>query len=512
MSTHFHVSGTGVTGPLAGLRSHYKWWVLVTAIFGAFVSILDATVVNTALPHIQLAFGTDLHTASYVVTGYLLAQGVVIAASGFLANRFGIKRVYLLSLALFTFFSALCGLAWNSDILIFFRVLQGAGGAALFPLSFSLVFGAFPEEQRGLANGIFGIPVLVAPALGPVIGGYLAQYVDWRWIFYLNLPIGIIGIIICWRMVHESLLQRTLPFDLRGFLLIASGLGLLLFGLSNLAYDGWGSLLTVTGPSILALLLLAAYIPIELRTAQPLLDLRLFKRRNYLVGNLMTWVAFASLFGSTFLLPQYLQVLRGLSSFQAGLLLAPQGLASMVGTIVVGLLYSRLGARPLVIMGAIAVALATYLMSQWLSLTSLFAELIPLLIVLGFGFPFLLQATSTAALTGIEGTTLPGANTLLSVSRSAVSSLAVAGLVNLVQAQRLVHQAALAHNGPVSAAVAQQAQALAYQDVYLLSALFTLPLIVLAFFLRTQRRTQKKEETTTFGVSPQTPEAASETR
>ena len=264
MSTHFHVSGTGVTGPLAGQRSHYKWWVLVTAIFGAFVSILDATVVNTALPHIQLAFGTDLHTASYVVTGYLLAQGVVIAASGFLANRFGIKRVYLLSLALFTFFSALCGLAWNIESLIFFRVLQGAGGAALFPLSFSLVFGAFPEEQRGLANGIFGIPVLVAPALGPVIGGYLAQYVDWRWIFYLNLPIGILGILIGWRMLHESELQRTLPFDLRGFLLISCGLGLLLFGISNLAYDGWGSLLTVTGPSILALLLLAAYIPIEL--------------------------------------------------------------------------------------------------------------------------------------------------------------------------------------------------------------------------------------------------------
>ncbi len=513
MSTHFHVSGTGITGPLARRASgNYKWWVLITAIFGAFVSILDATVVNTALPHIQLAFGTDLHTASYVVTGYLLAQGVVIAASGFLANRFGIKRVYLLSLALFTFFSALCGLAWNIDILIFFRVLQGAGGAALFPLSFSLVFGAFPEEQRGLANGIFGIPVLVAPALGPVIGGYLAQYVDWRWIFYINLPIGIIGIIICWRMVHESELQRTLPFDLRGFLLIASGLGLLLFGLSNLAYDGWGSLLTVTGPSILALLLLAAYIPIELRTAQPLLDLRLFKRRNYLVGSLITWVAFASLFGSTFLLPQYLQVLRGLSSFQAGLLLAPQGLASMVGTIVVGLLYSRLGARPLVIMGAIAVALATYLMSQWLSLTSLFAELIPLLIVLGFGLPFLLQSTSTAALTGIEGTTLPGANTLLSVSRSAVSSLAVAGLVNLVQAQRLVHQAALAHHGPVSAAVAQQAQVLAYQDVYLLSALFTLPILVLAFFLRTQRRAQKPEPTTTFGVSAHTSEAAMETR
>lgn len=284
MSTHFHGSGTGVTGPLAGLSGNYKWWVLVTAIFGAFVSILDTTIVNTALPHIQQVFGSDLHVASYVTTAYTLAQGVIIAASGFLANRFGIKRMYLLSLALFTLGSVLCGIAWNINILILFRVLQGAGGAALFPLSLSLIFGAFPEEQRGLANGIFGIPVLTAPALGPVIGGYLAEYVDWRWIFYVNVPIGILGIVICWRMLHESELQPTLPFDLRGFLLSASGLGLLLFGLSNLAYDGWGSLLTVTGPVILALLLLLLFIPLELRTARPLLDVRLFQRRAFWSG------------------------------------------------------------------------------------------------------------------------------------------------------------------------------------------------------------------------------------
>lgn len=214
--------------------------------------------------------------------------------------------MYLLSLAVFTFGSALCGIAWNIDILILFRVLQGASGAALFPLSISLVFGAFPEDQRGLANGVFGIPVLVAPALGPVLGGYLAQYVDWRWIFYVNVPIGIVGIVLCWRMLQESERQPTLPFDVRGFLLIASGLGLFLFGLSNLAYEGWGSLLTVTGPVILALLLVLLFIPLELRTTHPLLDMRLFTKRNFLVGSLMSWIAVSSLFGSAFLLPQYL--------------------------------------------------------------------------------------------------------------------------------------------------------------------------------------------------------------
>ncbi len=184
----------------------------------------------------------------------------------------------------------------------------------------------------------------------------------------------------------------------------------------------------------------------------------------------------------------------------------------MVGTIVVGLLYSRVGARPLVLVGGIAVGINIYLISRWATLTSPFALLVPLLIVQGLTLPSLVQTTGTAALTGIVGAALPGANTLLSVSRVAISSLALAGLVNLVQAQRLVHQAGLAPHGPVSVAITRQALALAYQDVFLLTALVTLPILVLAFFLRSPRRTQKKEETTTFGVSPQTPEAASETR
>src|SRR5258707_14713334 len=250
-------------------------------------------------------------------------------------------------------------------------------------------------------------------------------------------------------MLHESELQPTLPIYPARFLLVASGLGLLLFGLSHLAYDGWGSLLTVTGPIILALLLVLLFIPIELRTVRPLLDVRLFQRRNFLVGNMMTWVAVASLFGSTFLLPQYLQVLRGLSSYQAGLLLAPQGLAAMVGTIVVGLLYSRVGARPLVLVGGIAVGINISLISRWATLTSPFALLIPLLIVQGLSLPLLVQTTGTAALTGIGGAALPGANTLLSVSRAALSSLAGAGLVMLVQSQRLGHQAGFAPQGPV---------------------------------------------------------------
>src|SRR5438067_5515533 len=191
----------------------YKWWVLVTVVFGAFASILDSTIVNTALPRIQRVFGADLHVASYVATAYILAAGVVVPASGFLANRFGIKRIYLASLSFFTFGSVLCGAAPNMLTLIAFRVLQGAGGAALFPLSFALLFAAFPQEERGQANGLFGIPVLVAPAIGPTLGGYLTEYVDWRWIFYVNLPVGILGALLGLRCLRPARPRPELRLD-----------------------------------------------------------------------------------------------------------------------------------------------------------------------------------------------------------------------------------------------------------------------------------------------------------
>lgn len=468
---------------------NYRWWVLATAVFGAFVSIMDATVVVTALPRLQTIFGVDLRQISYVATAYTLAQGVVVAASAYLATRFGIKPVYLTSLALFTAGSALCGLATSAPMLIAFRVLQGAGGAALVPLAFSLVLGAFPPAQRGLANGVFGIPVLAAPALGPTVGGYLVQYVDWRWIFYLNVPIGVAGALLGWRVLRPTPPQRGLPFDLRGFLLLAPALGLLLFGLSNLSYDGPGALMTVSGPLVAAALLLAVYVPVELGTARPLLDLRLFARRNYWAGSLIAWVSTVGLFGASFLLPQYLQALRGLSPYDAGLLLLPQGLAAIAGTVAAGALYTRVDPRILIVGGAVAMAAATFLLGAWSTLTSAVALLAPLLVLRGLAVPALTQTAGTVALQGIEGAALPGANTLSVVTRSVVSSLAVAGLVNLLQSRQLAHAGALAAGGHATRAVARQAQALAYQDVYVVAGVVAVAAVVLPLLLRPERPT-----------------------
>ena len=499
----------------------YRWWVLVTVIFGAFVSILDNTIVNTAIPKLQAVFGADLHQISYVATAYTLAQGVIIPATGFLANRFGTKRVYLSSLTLFTIGSALCGLAWNTGSLIFFRILQGAGGAALFPLSFAILFSVFPPQERGRANGVFGIPVLVAPAIGPTVGGFLVQYVDWRWIFYVNVPIGIAGVLLGRAVLRESPPRPDLRFDARGFIIAAAASGLLLYGLSNLAYDGWGSTATVSGPVIAAIVLFLIWIPVELRTRQPLLDLHLFTSRNYLWGNVITWIGTVGIFGPAFLLPQYLQNLRGLDPFPAGVLLFTSGVGTVLGTVFAGNLYNRLGPRVLTIFGAIIAAGTSYWLVSWSTLYSAYSVLPWILLLRGFGLPCVLQSASTSALYGVTGRALPGATTLNAVARQVVAALSIAVLTNILQTQRVVHQVNLASRtsmtdpafstlfarlaahfrdlglpaaqasgaalGQLAGQVIRQSLALAFQDIYWLTAVVTLPIIAIAFLLRLPR-------------------------
>lgn len=477
------------------VESRYKWWVLATVVFGAFASILDSTIVNTALPKIQQVFATGLHEASYVATSYTLAAGIVVPASGFLANRFGIKRVYLLSLTLFTIGSVLCGLAPSMLLLIVFRVLQGAGGAALFPLSFALLFSVFSQQERGMANGVFGIPILVAPALGPTLGGYLSQYVDWRWIFFVNLPVGIVGVLLGWRVLREAPTRPGLRLDLPGFLLASSGLGLLLYGLSNLAYDGLDSVRTVSGPIILALILLAGFIPVELRVDQPLLDLRLYTRRNFAIGNVIAWLATVGLFGPAFLLPQFLQTLRGLTPFGAGLLLLWQGVGAVCGTITSGRLYNRVGVHALIVFGALTTAVTGYLLAGWSTTTSALSLLPWILFVRGVGLPIMMQSTGTATLDGITGAALPGATTLNVVGRNVVASLSIAVLINILQQRTVMHIAALAKKaghalapagaaGGHAPAYVLQGRAMAFQDVFLITAVVILPAIALALLLR----------------------------
>src|SRR5437879_8869779 len=219
----------------------YKWIVAMVVIIAVFMSILDQTIVNIAIPRLQIAFGADIHSVQWVLTAYILTLGVVTPTSAFFSDRLGIKRFYLISVVLFTAGSALCGLAWSLPVLIFFRILQGIGGAALFPLSITLLFREFPPQERGAAMGFFGIPALLAPALGPTLGGYLVTFAGWQLIFYINVPIGIFAIIMATVLLRESPLQSNTRFDFLGFLFAAAGLGSCLYAFSAASTAGWGS-------------------------------------------------------------------------------------------------------------------------------------------------------------------------------------------------------------------------------------------------------------------------------
>src|SRR5260221_2180941 len=215
----------------------YKWLVVVAVVFGIFMSILDATIVNIALAKLQAVFGADLNQIQWVITAYLLSLAISIPLAGYLADRFGIKRVYMTALLLFTGGSMLCGLSWSADSIVFFRILQGLGGGALLPLATAMIFAAFPPQQRGMASAALGVPILLAPALCPTLGGYIVQYGDWRLIFYINVPIGIIGFLIAGLLLRERRSPHPGRFDWRGVVFLTHRFCTLAYGISDPSHD-----------------------------------------------------------------------------------------------------------------------------------------------------------------------------------------------------------------------------------------------------------------------------------
>ncbi len=435
----------------------YKWIVTIVVIFGTFMVLLDTTIVNTAVPHLQSTFGASLTDVDWVSTGYTLAEGIGIPLMPFFSGLIGNKRFYLLILILFTIGSALCGLAWSLTALIFFRILQGAAGASMLPLSMTLLFSEFPPEERGMAMGTLGLPLLAAPALGPTVGGYIVTYVGWRVLFYINVPIGLVGSILAFSLLRDSRPARDRPlfFDLPGFIASTVGLGSLLYGLDKAGSDGWGSL-TVTGFLATGIVSLVAFAIIELITIEqgkdPLLDVRIFGSRTFAGGNFAMMLLVFTLFGGQFLVPQYLQNLRGLSAYDASLVLLPQALGSMVSNGFGGRLVDKLGMKPVVIPGLAILGTALWGLSR-LTLDTPYANFQVLLILRGLGLGLCTQPIVGAALSRIKPAQLSQASSINTVVRSVTGSLAVALVSTLVTARTTFHYERLAEQvTPESAA------------------------------------------------------------
>ncbi|MGB8346981.1 MAG: DHA2 family efflux MFS transporter permease subunit, partial [Ktedonobacteraceae bacterium] len=470
-------------------RVSYKWIVASVVILGVFMSILDQTIVNIALPTLETDFGADVHSVQWVLTAYILTQGVATPATAYFANRFGIKRFYIISLAAFTAGSALCGLAWSLPVLIFFRVLQGAGGAALFPLSITLLFREFPPQERGMAMGLFGVPALLAPAIGPTLGGYLVTAVGWQLIFYINVPIGIAAVILSFLFLREYRQDAHAAFDFPGFILAAIGLAAVLYGINDASTDGWtsGTVLGFLALGILALVIFTAFeIMLANRGGRPLLDMRLFRNRAFSVGSIAYVFVIFSLFGGLFLLPIYLQNIRQLSAFQAGLILLPQALASMVSVVVGGRLVDRIGVRAVMIPGLLLLGFANYELSL-LTIYSPYGWIQVMLILRGVALGFTVQPLTVAILSEISSRDLPQASALNTVIRAVSSSLGIGILATLVQTQAQVHFAHLAEQVTASSRIGQllpELEALFVAHGYSLSNAHTTAIQYIALFLQ----------------------------
>jgi DHA2 family multidrug resistance protein len=424
-------------------------------------------------------------------------------------------------------------------MLIFFRVIQGATGAFLSPLAITLLWTEFPPEERGTALGALGVPILLAPALGPTIGGYIVTYLGWRLIFYINLPIGILGLILGALFLREVAAERRTTFDLPGFLCSAIGLASLLYALSDASTDGWGST-KVEGFLALGIVMLALFIVVELNAVrnerQPLLDIRVFGNRSFTTSSIASTFVIFALYGGLFVIPIYLQDLRGLSAYQAGLLLLPQAFASMVSSVIGGRLVDRIGVRGVVIPGLIILAFGLWQLT-FISSSTPYGTLQFWLIIRSFGLGFCFQPLSVSALSEIKPRMLSQATAVNTTLRFVISSLAVAVIATLVQTQTSVHYGHLAElvtpasplgqliprlqelffiNGATSVAAAYsaalqevsglltlQATVLAMQDAFRLSVVLTVISIVATFFVRYR---SARRQTTTTNAQPTTPE------
>jgi len=332
--------------------------LLVTAI-GQFMALLDTNNINIALPSILKQFNASLSSGELVVASYVMALAIVIPLSGFLGERVGMKRLYMFTLAGFVVGSALCGLAWNAPSLIFFRVIQGLFGGMLQPLGMALVFTLITPMERPKYISILGLPNLVAPILGPTMGGFIVEYISWRFIFLINLPVGILDIFAARWLLKETRIVRETKLDIKGFALATLAFPALLLGFSIAPDEGW------TSPHVLGLLFigacaLVAFVRTELRHHDPMLHLELFKDRMFRLAIFVQWIGIFSLFGLNFIVPLFLQRVSGFGAAEAGRILLPMGLVAFISMNAAGQLYYKLGPRPIVMTG-ISVLLVTTL-------------------------------------------------------------------------------------------------------------------------------------------------------
>lgn len=424
-----------------------RFLIALTVMLPTLIEIIDTSVVNVSLNHIRGSLSAGIDESTWAITAYLVSNAIIIPITGWLSKLFGRKNYLIGSIALFTVSSFLCGSAWDLKSLVIFRIIQGIGGGGLQPLSQSILLESFPPEKHGMAMAIFGVGIMFGPIVGPLLGGWITDNWSWRWIFYINVPIGIISILLTMFFIFDPPYMKRvkMKIDYWGLSLLAIGLGSLQFVLDKGERENWFSSSTITVFAIITVAAIALFVIHELYSDEPVLDLRLFKDRTFTTGNLLMFFAFFNLFATIVLIPIFLQTLMGYTSFLAGLVIGPGGLASMVAMPIAGKLVEKRDPRKVLSAGIILSAISTYMMSL-MNLQADFWTLFWPRLVFGFGMGMLFIPLTTMTLSHIKRERMGEATAMYNLLRNIGGSVGVAFVTTLAARRAQFHQNSMLSN------------------------------------------------------------------
>jgi EmrB/QacA subfamily drug resistance transporter len=408
--------------------------IAAVVILGSFMSILDTTIVNVAIKELSRAFGTSLATTQWVSTGYMLALATVIPLTGWAADRFGTKRLYIASILLFVIGSALCGVAWSATSLIAFRVLQGFGGGMIMPAGMTILSHAAGGERMGRVMGLVGVPMLLAPVIGPILGGWFVDDVSWRWIFFVNVPIGAIALFAAWRILDRDEPKPHHGLDWRGLLMLSPGLGLFVYGLAETASGGGFHSLDAIVGVVLGAALVIAFIVHARRREGALIDVRLFGRNTVAASAVTVFLFCSAFFGMALLMPLYFQTVRAESAFHAGMLLAAQGIGAMIAMPIAARMTDKTGAGRIVMVGLTLASLGTLALTQLAADTPLWM-IECALFVTGLGIGSTMMPAMSSALSSLQRHEIARATSGLNVLQRVGGSIGTALLAVVLTQQ-----------------------------------------------------------------------------
>jgi DHA2 family multidrug resistance protein len=419
-----------------------KWIIALTVMLPTFIEIVDTSVVNVALDHIRGSLSAGIDEATWSITSYLVSNAIIIPMTGWLSRLFGRRRYLIISITVFTISSLLCGFSWSLQSLIVFRVMQGIGGGALQPLSQSILLETFPPKQHGIAMAVFGVGIMFGPIVGPLLGGWITDNWSWEWIFFINVPFGIISVLMVMFFIQDPpyMKKTAMRIDYMGLALIVVGLGCLQVVLDKGQGEDWFSSDFIVWMTAITVAALSLFVIVEMFFAsQPIVNFRVFKDRSYATGNTVMFFAFFNLFASIVMLPIFLQTMMGYTATLAGVVLGPGGVASLIAMPMAGVLVNKINPKKILAFGIIVAAYSTYLMAQFNPYIDFTTAIVPRLI-LGVGMGFLFIPLMTLTMSGIKKQDMGNATAIFNLVRNLGGSCGVAFVTTMLTRRAQFHQ------------------------------------------------------------------------